>query len=410
MNVTIAILGLALLILVHEAGHFFTARAVGMNPRRFYIGFPPALVKVERNGIEYGIGAIPLGGYVKIPGMHRPAPSDLDVFFGRAREEAPNLAGPVERVKRLIAEAEWSEARIRLSELERAVHDAELSPAAAKAAERGLNELRDALGPDAYWRSKTWKKVAVIFAGPGTNLVFAILLIAIVYMVGVPAEATRAVDRVDANSPAASAGLRPGDVIVAVEGRDVRTFDELSQLIRASEGRPIVVSVRRGERTLMLRARPTRLSDDGRWVFGFRPEVEYRSYGPLESLELAGRESWRVTEAIGGSLGRIVTGSGRDEISSPVGIVDASSQVIDEGGIRLYLRILAFISLSLAILNLLPLLPLDGGHITFSLIEGLRGRAVGREVYERVSAVGIALVLILFFVGLSNDIGGRGTG
>jgi regulator of sigma E protease len=114
-----------------------------------------------------------------------------------------------------------------------------------------------------------------------------------------------------------------------------------------------------------------------------------------------------VIEAIGGSLGRIVTGEGRDEISSPVGIVDASSEVIDEGGIRLYLRILAFISLSLAILNLLPLLPLDGGHITFSLIEGLRGRAVGREIYERVSAVGIALVLILFFVGLSNDIGGR---
>jgi regulator of sigma E protease len=157
----------------------------------------------------------------------------------------------------------------------------------------------------------------------------------------------------------------------------------------------------------VLQPKPTRLSSDGRWVFGFRPDVVYKRYGPAESLELAVRESWRVTAAIGGSLGRIVTGEGRDEISSPVGIVDASSQVIDEGGIRLYLRILAFISLSLAILNLLPLLPLDGGHIAFSLVEGLRGRAVGREVYERVSAVGIALVLILFFVGLSNDIGGR---
>ena len=71
------------LILLHEAGHFFVARAVGMSPRRFYLGFPPALVKVKRKGIEYGIGAIPLGGYVKIPGMHRPAPSDLDVHLGR---------------------------------------------------------------------------------------------------------------------------------------------------------------------------------------------------------------------------------------------------------------------------------------------------------------------------------------
>ena len=210
MNVTIAILGLALLILVHEAGHFFTARAVGMSPRRFYLGFPPALVKVKRRGIEYGIGAIPLGGYVKIPGMHRPAPSDLDVHFARARQEAPELGGPIERIKRLVAEGEMTEARAQLPELERAVRDAELSPAAAKAAERGLTELRDALGPDAYWRQRTWRKVAVIFAGPGTNLLFAILLIAIVYMVGVPSEASRRVDRVDAELAGAGGGLEAG--------------------------------------------------------------------------------------------------------------------------------------------------------------------------------------------------------
>jgi regulator of sigma E protease len=407
MNVTIAILGLALLILVHEAGHFFTARAVGMSPRRFYLGFPPALVKVRRKGIEYGVGAIPLGGYVKIPGMHRPAPSDLDVHFGRAREEAPALAGTLERIKRLVAGGEWSEARAQVPELERGVRDADLSPAAAKGAERGLNELRDALGGDAYWRQTTWKKVAVIFAGPGTNLLFALLLIAVVYMVGVPSEASRVVDRVDPGSPAVAAGLRPGDEIVAVNGRNASDFDELSQLIRGSEGRAIEVTVRRGNDAVILQPERTRLSGDGRWVFGFRPEVEHRRYGPLEALKLSAQESWQVTEAIGGSLARIVTGEGREEISSPVGIVDASSQVIDQGGLRLYLRILAFISLSLAILNLLPLLPLDGGHITFSLIEGLRGRAVGREVYERVSAIGIALVLILFFVGLSNDIGGR---
>jgi regulator of sigma E protease len=378
-----------------------------MSPRRFYIGFPPALVKVKRRGIEYGIGAIPLGGYVKIPGMHRPAPSDLDVHFARARQEAPELGGPIERIKRLVAEGEMTEARAQLPELERAVRDADLSPAAAKSAERGLNELGDALGADAYWRQRTWRKVAVIFAGPGTNLIFAILLIAVVYMVGVPSEASRRVDRVDPNSPAQAAGLKPGDVIVAVNGVQADDFDELSQLIRGSKGEAIEATVRRGNRVVVLEPERTQRSSDGRWVFGFRPDVVYKRYGPLESTELAVQESWRVTEAIGASLGRIVTGEGRKEISSPVGIVDASSQVIDEGGIRLYLRILAFISLSLAILNLLPLLPLDGGHIAFSLIEGLRGRAVGREVYERVSAVGIALVLILFFVGLSNDIGGR---
>src|SRR3954465_2862659 len=90
MNVLLSIFGLAVLILLHEAGHFFVARAVGMSPRRFYLGFPPALVKVKRKGIEYGIGAIPLGGYVKIPGMHRPAPSDVDVQLGPAMKEDPS--------------------------------------------------------------------------------------------------------------------------------------------------------------------------------------------------------------------------------------------------------------------------------------------------------------------------------
>ena len=112
-----------------------------------------------------------------------------------------------------------------------------------------------------------------------------------------------------------------------------------------------------------------------------------------------------MTEAIGASLGRIV-GEGRKEISSPVGIVDASSQVIDEGGIRLYLRILAFISLAR---DPQPLAAAPAGRRPHRVLahRGPAGRAVGREVYERVSAVGIALVLILFFVGLSNDIGGR---
>ena len=100
---------------------------------------------------------------------------------------------------------------------------------------------------------------------------------------------------------------------------------------------------------------------------------------------------------------------GREDISSPVGIVQGSSDAVDQG-VESYLWVLGLISLSLALLNLLPLLPLDGGHIFFSLLEAVRGRAVAREVYERVSAIGIALVLLLFFIGLSNDVGRIGGG
>ena len=133
MSILIAIVGLGFLVMIHEAGHFFTARAVGMKPRRFYVGFPPALLKTTRKGIEYGIGAIPLGGYVKIPGMHRPAPTDLDASFGPALLHDPSLVGPVERLKRLIAEGNFTEARTELASLDEALEQAELPPVPARA-------------------------------------------------------------------------------------------------------------------------------------------------------------------------------------------------------------------------------------------------------------------------------------
>jgi regulator of sigma E protease len=122
----------------------------------------------------------------------------------------------------------------------------------------------------------------------------------------------------------------------------------------------------------------------------------------------AARESARVTGAVSkdivGSLGKIVTGSGRKDISSPVGIVQGSSDAAKQGTDS-FLWVLGLISLSIALLNLLPFLPLDGGHIAFAIVEGIRGRAVAREIYERVSIVGIGLVLLLFLIGLTNDIG-----
>ena len=201
MNSLIAILGLAFLVLVHEAGHFYTARLVGMRPRKFYIGFPPAVAKVRRNDIEYGIGAIPLGGYVKIPGMHRPAPSDVDAHFGRAVEEAPQLHAPSERLKRLLDEGDFELAIGALIALERAAEEAKLSEPVHKSANRGLTELADGLGRDAYWRQRAWKKVLVIGAGPGTNLLFAVLMFTLLLATG-PGRGTTTVAEVEPGRPA----------------------------------------------------------------------------------------------------------------------------------------------------------------------------------------------------------------
>ncbi len=404
MNMAIAILGLALLVLVHELGHFTTARLVGMNPRRFYIGFPPAVFKVTRKGTEYGIGAIPLGGYVKIPGMHRPAAPDLDLSFSRALAEDTGLLAPLERVKRELIVFDLEQARAALPELERATAEANLSPQAAKAAERGLSDLQDGLADDAYWRASTWKRIVVILAGPAANIVFAVIVFSFLFMFG-GGKATTTVHDVLPGKPAVTAGLRPGDRIVAIDGRPV-SASEIPSRISNSNGHPLVLTVRRGADTLQIGpVRPQKI--EGAYRLGF--VLSGRGLSPPESIWASVTLTGNVSKQIVTSLTNLVHKQGRKDISSAVGIVQGSSTALSQGAMN-FLWVLGLISLSLALLNLLPLLPLDGGHIAFSIVEGIRGRPLAREVYERVSVVGIALVLMLFFIGLSNDLGRIGGG
>ena len=398
MSVSVAIIGLAFLILIHEAGHFFTSLAVGMRPRKFYIGFPPPLVRVRRRGIEYGVGTIPLGGYVKIPGMHRPAARDLDFRLQQAMTREPGLVKPLEAVKRPLARGDYEQARVALDELEVALREAN-QPSEV------LTDVRDALAPDAYWRQRAWKKVLVIFAGPGTNALFAILVFAILFMLG-GGRATTTVGDLLANAPAARMGMHAGDRILAINGHRIRQPADIPRIISQSNGQPVTLLVGRDGRTVKLGpSRPEKTNGVYRLGFVLKGQGLDAFASMKESVLLTGR----VSRDIITSLTHLVHKQGREDISSPVGIVQGSSAALDQGA-QSYLWVLGLISLSLALLNLLPLLPLDGGHIFFSLLEAARGRAVAREVYERVSAIGIALVLLLFFIGLSNDVGRIGGG
>ena len=401
MSIFIAIVGLGFLVLVHEAGHFFASLALRMRPRKFYLGFPPAILKTTRGGIEYGIGAIPLGGFVKIPGMHRPAPGDVDAHIAVVLSEAPDLAGPVERLRWALAADDHDTARAALQTIRTLVADKHLSDHTRRSVEKGLEDMGDALGPDAYWRAAPWKRIVAIAAGPGANLLLTVVILTYLLMSAGGTVTTR-VDSVTAGSAAQAMHLRPGDTILRINGKQM-TPDSVSRTISSSRGRPLLVTVLRdGERVRLGPASARKDPTDNVYRLGFRLHADGL---PLPAAAWASmRVTGHVTRDIGASLGHIARGSGRKDISSPVGIVNGSSQAVKEGA-QSYLEVLALISLSIALLNLLPLLPLDGGHIAFSIVEGVRGRAVAREVYERVSVVGIALVLLLFVIGLSNDIG-----
>jgi regulator of sigma E protease len=405
VSLIIAILGLALLILVHECGHFFASLAVGLRPRRFYIGFPPAIARTTRRGIEYALGAIPLGGFVTIPGMHRPIPHDAERRFDRAVEEAPTLSGAADRVKRSLEHDDLTSAELAVDEFDDALRRAPLSPAARASAAKGVTELRDALGPDAYWKAPTWKRLVAIGAGPAANIALTIVLFTALFMT-VAGKATRVVGTVAPElqqgsvSPAKAAGLRVGDKIVAIDGKPVRASD-IADRIGDSNGAKLTLTVVRNGEEAQVGPVAAQLVE-GRYRLGLG--LRAAGLGFVPAFGQAVKVTGIVSKEIVKSLGRLVTGQGRDEVSSPIGITRASSDAVQQGADN-YIWVLGLISLSLALLNLLPLLPLDGGHILFTLIEGARGRFLRREIYERVSVVGLAVVLLLFFVGLTNDIG-----
>ena len=301
MGVVAAIVGLAVLVMIHEAGHFFAARMVGMTPRKFYLGFGPPIAKTTRGGVEYGIGSIPLGGYVKIPGMNRPSPGDLR---GSLQPEArQRFRAELGRLDAALAAGDDDAARAAVAELEPGLGTT-----------RMWQELEWSLAPDAYWRQRTWRRLVAIAAGPAVNLVFAFVLFAALFLVATTRE-TNVIGRVVAGTPAATSGLRAGDHVLEVAGAKVAP-KEIPAHIRATSGRPFDLVVLRGGRRLTIGPLRAKLTA-GAYRIGIA--IESRT-GPGESVPAAAGDSvrltWSITSDTVRGLGRLATGHDTNQVSS----------------------------------------------------------------------------------------------
>ena len=214
---------------------------------------------------------------------------------------------------------------------------------------------------------------------------------------------SRDVAAVIAQSPADRAGLHPGDRLLAVNGKPLPPL-KVRDAIEQSHGAPITVTVSRHGRRIVLGPVHTKVID-GSYRLGFSFQAGLRKYSFLEAPVASASFMWDLTTGTASALADVVTPQGRSQLHSTVGIVRYSADAAD-AGTPFYLTLLAYISLSLAIFNLLPFLPLDGGHVFMIVLEKLRGRMVSRAVFERISVLGIALMVLVFLIGLQNDLAG----
>jgi regulator of sigma E protease len=363
MSWILTLLGIVLLIVLHELGHFTVAKLVGMRVERFSLFFPPTLLRFKRGETEYAIGAIPAGGYVKITGMN---PEEIDG----------------------------------------------LEPEAARRA---------------YYNQSPWRRIAVILAGPGVNILIAFLLFwAVLYSGNIngaislgnldPSVTTvqnsTSVLQLIKGEPADGV-LKVGDKILAVDGKPAtiesaraaidshRCTGKLVEGCRAST--PAQITVLRSGKRVALSVFPRYDTEAKRMEIGFGFGSP-RPFGVLSAAGAAVSEMWHTTtQTITGFVKALTSSKARKQVSSIVGITqDAHETVVAGSGYAFVF--LGFLSLILAVINLFPFLPLDGGHVLWSVAEKLRGKRISLMAMYRYSSVGILLLLFLVVNGVSNDI------
>lgn len=269
----------------------------------------------------------------------------------------------------------------------------------------GMNN--DDTGPDTYPEKAAWRRAFIIFAGPFANLVAAVLILAAIYMAGVPSDATTEVEEVVPGSLASEVGVQQGDSLASVNGEEIETWRQFQESLgERSPGDSVEIGVDRGgERQDFSGELAADPQNPDRAIVGVRPVVTYTSYGPLEAMWLGVQRTAEIIGLFGWFIGQLVTGevSFFDSVSGPVGITSVSSEFASQGAQK-FAQLLALISINLAVMNLLPILPLDGGHLFFIAAEKIMGRPFSPETLAKIAAFGIALMLMLFVFATYADL------
>ena len=336
---------MSVLILVHEFGHFLTARRLGVKIERFSLGFGPIIFSFKRKDTEYCLSLIPVGGYVKMAGE---------------------------------------------------------------------NPSEPLLGEKWEYRSQPVKnRFLIVFSGPLLNYLLGFFVFWLVFSTGYPTVTTR-VGEVVKEYPAEKAGIQKGDLILKIDQNPVNNWEELTEIIHNTKKDSLDILLKREDKIMVVTVSPRRetLTDIlGRKreisLIGIKPSEEFIKikYPFLKSGIMAIEKVSSLTRLTFLALLRIVMGklSVKDSVSGPLGIFFITKWA-GELGIAYLLNLLAVLSVSLALFNLLPIPVLDGGHILFLLIEKLRGRAISLKTQETITQIGMTILIILMIFVFYNDL------
>ncbi|HUA06983.1 MAG TPA: RIP metalloprotease [Solirubrobacteraceae bacterium] len=399
MSYVLAFLGFVALIILHEAGHFTAAKAVGMRVERFSLFMGPLLVKFRRGETEYGIGPFPLGGYVRITGMNPREELSEDREIRELNKQLDQL--------RNDPGAAWIDGPVRVRDVpvqERAITDRVAV----------LQAQADAIRGRAYYNQKVWKRIVVILAGPAVNLVIAFVIFWAIALSNGQQVANTTVQTVTVNGPSA-AYIRPGDKVVSVDGvsgsedairNQIGTHRCAgAQVNNCVATTPARVVVNRDGKLITLAIRPRYSTESGenRPLLGISFGSTQEPVGVVKAASLSGSNMWYVTTRTVSVVARLFEPQERKQLHSIVYGYTATQESFATSTTQAF-YVLGLISLSLAIINLFPFLPLDGGHVFWAVAEKVRGKRIPFEVMERAGVVGFVLILLVFVIGLSNDI------
>lgn len=412
-TIIVFILVLSVLVFVHELGHFIFAKRAGILVREFAIGFGPKLIAWRRNETLYTLRILPLGGYVRMAGED---PEMIEIKTGSQVWAVQNDQGEVTDVY-LYSNAPTSETmvqgRVVDMDLEKDLYllledetgDEVRLPLHRQAIIHFDRKQEMQIAPlDRQFGSKTiLQRALTIFAGPLFNILMTIFLfIVVTFMIGL--ETGVSVDTAEPGSPAAEAGLQPGDRIESVDNKKIRSADDLRIAIQEAKGEPLTFKVKRQDEVFETQVTPEWNDEYKQYWINVLLQQERKDPTILEAIGNGFVQTKVWTVRIFEGLGSLITGqAGLKSFAGPLGIAEITGQAA-KAGLSQVIWLTAVISLNLAIFNLLPIPALDGSRLVFIGLEAIRGKPIDPNKESMVHFVGFAMLILLMLLVTYNDI------